>query len=84
MLAPPAAVQVYELSEGGEELEPVFEALAWWGSASPAMPTDGDLSPDAVLLGLRTFFEAGDADWTTTYEIRVAPDVYRVRRGVSR
>src|SRR5512132_737421 len=35
-LAPPAAVQVYELTEWGRELEPAVLALGRWASGSPS------------------------------------------------
>src|ERR671932_1050136 len=35
-LPPPAASQVYELTEWGVDLEPVLTALGRWGSRSPA------------------------------------------------
>ncbi len=34
-LAPPAAAQVYELTEWGRESEPIFQALGRWAARSP-------------------------------------------------
>jgi DNA-binding HxlR family transcriptional regulator len=77
-LPPPVAAQVYELTEWGAELEPVFAALASWGVRSPVVPLEGDLSEDAVMLGLRTFFVPGDADWDATYEVRLERETYTI------
>jgi DNA-binding HxlR family transcriptional regulator/putative sterol carrier protein len=79
LLPPPAGSRIYELTERGAELEPVFNALAAWGVRSPAMPTTGDLSSDAIVLGLRTFFDTEaepEQDWTARYELRLPPEVY--------
>jgi DNA-binding HxlR family transcriptional regulator len=78
ILPPPVAAQVYELTEWGAELEPVFAALASWGVRSPVVPLEGDLSEDAVMLGLRTFFVAGDPDWDATYEVRLERETYTI------
>jgi putative sterol carrier protein len=47
---------VYQLTERGQELEPVLLALARWGSRLPLNST-AELSPDALMLALRTTFE---------------------------
>jgi DNA-binding HxlR family transcriptional regulator len=79
-LPPPAGSRVYELTEWGAELEPVFVALARWGMRSPVVPRSGRLSADSVMLGLRTFFDrAAGPPWTATYEFRLDPDVYVLR-----
>jgi DNA-binding HxlR family transcriptional regulator len=60
-LAPPAASQVYELTEWGLELEPVLLALGGWGSRAPFPPGDAQLGVDGVRgtyelrLGEHTF-----------------------------
>lgn len=43
-LPPPAAAQVYRLTEYGEQLRPVMRALALWGARSLGPPT-GDYRP---------------------------------------
>ena len=78
-LPPPAGSEVYQLTEWGAELEPVFEALARWGMRSPVVKREGRLSADSVMLAIRSFFRAGDQGWTSTYEFRLDTDVYRVR-----
>jgi DNA-binding HxlR family transcriptional regulator len=76
----PAASRVYELTPWGQELEPVFGALARWGLRSPVVQREGELSADSVVLGLRTFFDPGDAPrWTASYELRLGRDCYHLR-----
>ena len=55
-LPPPAGSPVYQLTEWGAELEPVFEALARWGMRSPVVKREGRLSADSVMLAVRSFF----------------------------
>ncbi|WP_419999755.1 winged helix-turn-helix transcriptional regulator [Streptomyces boninensis] len=78
-LPPPAGAKVYELTEWGAELEPVFAALRTWGLRSPVVPLAGEISGDTVFLGLRAFF-AGEADpgWSATYRFRMEREVYRL------
>jgi DNA-binding HxlR family transcriptional regulator len=79
-LPPPAAARVYELTEWGYELEPVFRALARWGVRSPVVPREGRISSDSVMLGLRTFFDpAAGPPWTATYEVHLGADRYVLR-----
>src|SRR5215211_500139 len=61
-LAPPAAAQVYELTEWGRELEPAVLALGRWATASPSFPRDAEMGPDSLLLALKTAFQPGKAD----------------------
>ncbi|WP_433936549.1 winged helix-turn-helix transcriptional regulator [Sorangium cellulosum] len=57
-LAPPVAATVYELTPRGRELEPVIVSLARWGSRAVPLPS-GELSPSALMIALRTTFDAG-------------------------
>jgi DNA-binding HxlR family transcriptional regulator len=50
----PGRTDVYELTEWGYELEAVNTALSLWAVASPALPRDADMSPDTVVLAMRT------------------------------
>jgi hypothetical protein len=78
-LSPPAGNQVYQLTDWGAELEPVFRALAPWGMRSPVVPLAGEVSADSVMLGLRTFFDSqADPNWTSSYEVRLERDSYRI------
>lgn len=79
-LPPPVSARVYELTEWGAGLEPVFQALARWGVRSPVVPLAGEVSADSVMLGVRTFFGAEPAEpWTAGYEIWLGRECYRLR-----
>lgn len=79
-LPPPAASKIYELTEWGAELEPVFAALRVWGARSPVVPLAGEISADTVLLGMRAYFVPQQPlrPWTATYRITLDREVYRV------
>src|SRR3954449_10178156 len=71
-LAPPAAVQVYELTEWGRQLEPAVLALGRWASSSPSFPKGAPMGPDALLLALKSAFDPGKADGVeASYELRL-------------
>ncbi|HEY3606254.1 MAG TPA: winged helix-turn-helix transcriptional regulator [Pseudonocardiaceae bacterium] len=73
-LGPPASIRVYELTERGQALEPVLTALSRWGSRTIVDPT-AELSVDALMLALRTTFDAGAAgDLRVSIELRFADD----------
>jgi DNA-binding HxlR family transcriptional regulator len=55
-LPPPAASQVYELTDWGRELEPVIVQLLRWGARSAAIPLDTAIGTDALILSLRSLF----------------------------
>ena len=59
-LDPPAAVTVYELTDRGAALEPVLLSLGAWGRHQP-LTTDHPISPDALLVALRTTFSPARA-----------------------
>jgi DNA-binding HxlR family transcriptional regulator len=61
-LPPPAASQVYELTDWGLELESVVVALGRWGARAPAPPATAGMSFDAHILSLRTLFDPALAD----------------------
>ena len=71
-LGPPAAVQVYELTEWGGELEPAVLALGAWASRSSGFPLDAKMGPDSLVLALKTAFDPGKADGLEgAYELRL-------------
>jgi DNA-binding HxlR family transcriptional regulator len=71
-LAPPAAVQVYELTEWGHELEPAVLALGRWASRSPSFPGDAEMGPDSLVLALKTAFQPEKAVGVdASYELRL-------------
>ena len=79
-LAPPAAVQVYELSDWGRQLEPAVLALGRWASASPAFPQGAEMGPDSLVLALKSGSvpaKAGGLD--ATYELWLAEIPFRLR-----
>jgi DNA-binding HxlR family transcriptional regulator len=75
-LPAPVAVWVYELSEWGEQLEPVIRALSSWGARSPMRPHEGRLSVDSLVLSFRVTFDPRKAaDFTGRLELRLGDDV---------
>ncbi len=76
-LPPPAASQVYALTERGRALEPVVLELGRWGSHAPVPAEDAPLGADAMMLALKTMFRGQDL--RATYEVRLGEDRYAVR-----
>ena len=60
-LPPPAASQVYRLTDWGAELEPIIRAIGAWAAKSPSMQPGKPMSPASVVLSLRTMFAAEQA-----------------------
>ena len=94
-LPPPAGARVYELTEWGQELEPVVLGLGRWGSQAPFPPGHGHLGADSFVLALKTLFDPARVDGAaeTTYalrlgehafEARVHDGRFEVRRGAAR
>jgi DNA-binding HxlR family transcriptional regulator len=74
-LPPPAASRVYELTEWGEELEPVIIRLGRWGARSPSRPRDAELGVDSLILSFRTMFDTSAAQGLeASYELRLGED----------
>jgi DNA-binding HxlR family transcriptional regulator len=83
-LAPPAAVQVYELTDWGRELEPAVLALGRWASASPSFPRGAPMGPDSLVLALKSTFDPAKADGLeATYEMRLGKEELAFRIEVS-
>jgi DNA-binding HxlR family transcriptional regulator len=61
-LPPPAATQVYELTEWGYESEPIFQALGRWAARSPAHDPTLPFSTVSLMLSLRTMLDATRAE----------------------
>ena len=77
-LPPPAASKVYELTEWGEELEPVIVRLGRWGARSPFRPRDAELGVDSLILTFRTMFDPQAAEGLeASYELRLGEDRFR-------
>lgn len=56
-LPPPAAIQVYELTDWGYESEPIFQALGRWASRSPSHDPSLPFGTSSLLLSLRTMLD---------------------------
>jgi DNA-binding HxlR family transcriptional regulator/putative sterol carrier protein len=79
-LPPPAAAQVYELTEWGRELEPVVTRLGAWGARSPLPPESQEIGPDSIVLALRSLFDRGAADGLeASCELRLDGEPFAVR-----
>lgn len=91
-LPPPAAAQVYELTEWGYGLEEVMQALGRWSVRSPLHDPTLPLTPVSFLLSLRTMFDAeraGDLALTAVFvagderlAVTLAEGVLQLERGV--
>lgn len=79
-LPPPAASQVYELTEWGKELEPVVTQLGAWGARSPVPPASREIGASSIVLALRSLFDAEAAgDLEASYELRLGEESFAVR-----
>jgi DNA-binding HxlR family transcriptional regulator len=79
-LAPPAASQVYQLTDWGRDLEPVVLGLGRWGSRAPVPSEDAPLGADAAMIALKTMFHPPAADGLeASYAVRLGEDEYDVR-----
>ncbi len=61
-LPPPAATQVYELTEWGYESEPIFQALGRWAARSPTHDPSLPFSAVSMMLSLRTMLDPQRAE----------------------
>ena len=75
---PPAAGLIYELTDRGRTLEPVLLALGRWGSPlSPQPGSAEELSPDALIVALRTTFVAAAMEsGRGTVKLRLPGDAF--------
>jgi DNA-binding HxlR family transcriptional regulator/putative sterol carrier protein len=77
-LPPPAASQVYELTEWGAELESVLVALGRWGARAPLDPECMGMSVDSHVVSLATLFDPERAgDFAARLEVRMGEDTFR-------
>jgi DNA-binding HxlR family transcriptional regulator len=78
-LPPPAASQVYELTEWGKELEPIVTQLGAWGARSPQPPEHREIGTDSIVLALRSLFDPGVAEGLeASYELRLDGEQFHV------
>lgn len=90
MLAPPASVQVYELTDWGYEAEPVIQTLGRWAVRSPGHDPNQPISAVSIMLSFRTMFAPdmrpgfnaviGYQFGEQRFRITVTPDELNVRR----
>jgi DNA-binding HxlR family transcriptional regulator len=84
-LPPPAASQVYELTEWGRELETVALALGRWGARAPMAPEGTTMSLDSHLVSMTTLFDPERAgDFALRLEMRLGDETFRVLVGDGR
>jgi DNA-binding HxlR family transcriptional regulator len=77
-LPPPAASRVYELTEWGEDLEPVIVSLGRWGARSPWRPRNAGMSVDSLILSFRTMFDPRAAEeLEASYELVLGEESFR-------
>ncbi len=56
-LPPPASVQVYELTDWGYEIEPVFMVLGRWAARSPQHDPTLPISAVSIMQSFKTMFD---------------------------
>jgi DNA-binding HxlR family transcriptional regulator len=84
-LPPPAGSRIYELTERGQELEPIILALGRFGSVAPFPPGEAEIGVDAVVVALKSLFSASAADdLSASYELRLGEQHFSVRVGDGR
>jgi DNA-binding HxlR family transcriptional regulator len=84
-LPPPAGSRIYELTERGQELEPIVLALGRFGSVAPFPPGEAEIGVDAVVVALKSLFSASAADGlSASYELRLGEQHFGVRVGDGR
>lgn len=72
--------RVYRLTEWGEGLEDVMRSLGHWAQRSPGFPVDGSMTPDGVIVAMRTMAPyATMADWGDG-PVRIAIELRDERR----
>jgi DNA-binding HxlR family transcriptional regulator len=89
-LAPPASVQVYELTDWGYEAEPIIQTLGRWAARSPGHDPTLPLSAVSILLSFHTMFDpAKTQGFSTTvgfqfgdenFRVDVTPEAIKARR----
>lgn len=77
-LPPPAASQIYDLTDWGRESEILFRVLGRWACRSPTMQPGKPMSQVSVILSLRTMIDRnaiGDMD--ATIGLRLGEEQFR-------
>jgi DNA-binding HxlR family transcriptional regulator len=79
-LAPPAGSRVYELTDRGQQLEPVVLALGRWGSEAPFPPGGEVFGADSAMLALKTLVTPSAADGLdASLELHLGEHRFRAR-----
>ncbi len=80
-LPPPAGSTVYQLTEGGQALEPAVVAIGRWGARFMGPPRKTDVMvPRAYFVAMRGIYNPqAAAGLTETYEVRIADLVFEIR-----
>lgn len=79
-LPPPAASQVYELTDWGMQLEPVIMALGRWAARSPRMPFTSPTSVTSLIIAFRTMFDPEAAlGLKASLELRLGEETFQAR-----
>jgi DNA-binding HxlR family transcriptional regulator len=79
-LPPPAASWVYELTDWGQELEPVLQGLGRWGARSPDLPRGSAISLATLITAMKTmFYPPAAQDLNATLALRLGQEDFGVR-----
>lgn len=75
----PACSMVYELTEWGQELQPIVTQLGAWGARSPIPPESREIGPDSIALALHSLFDAEAAgELSATCNLQIGEEGFRV------
>ena len=78
-LPPPAAIQVYELTDWGYEAEPIIQTLGRWATRSPGHDPSLPLSATSLMLSFRTMYSPDRAKGiNATIGFRIGTETFRV------
>ena len=78
-LPPPAASQIYELTEWGRESEILFQVLGRWACRSPTMQPGMPMSNASVILSMRTMIDRSRiGDMNATIGLRFGEEEFRL------
>ncbi|MDO7834023.1 winged helix-turn-helix transcriptional regulator [Sphingobium sp. HBC34] len=77
-LPPPAASQIYELTDWGRESEILFQILGRWACRSPTMEPGKPMSQASVILSMRTMIDRSRiGDLNATIGLRFGEETFR-------
>lgn len=79
-LPPPAASQVYELTEWGYSAETIIQELGRWAATSPLHDPTLPLSAVSFMISLRTMIDRKRAgQWAATFGFRIGEESFVAR-----